>query len=92
VEAPIDLVHATREIPFMSSTEIRKRITGGFQPFVIRTLDGREFKVPHPEFIAVGKYGVAVVDDDGDINSIAYLHIASIKDLILRSKKPRKAA
>lgn len=76
----------------MSIAEIRKRITGGFQPFVIRTSDGREFKVPHPEFIMLAKYAVAVVDDDGDINTISLLHIASIKDLAVRGKKSNQAA
>jgi hypothetical protein len=59
--------------------EIRKRMIGEFQPFLLRTSDGREFKVPHREFILVGKYSVAVMDDDGDINDIAALHIASVK-------------
>ena len=75
----------------MSIAEIRKRITGGFQPFVIRTSDGREFKVPHPEFVVIGKYAIAVVDDDGHINTIAPLHIASIKDLTGRSKSGKQA-
>ena len=47
----------------MIVAEIRKRITGGFRPFVIRTSDGREFKVPHPEFLAIGKHAVGIVDD-----------------------------
>ncbi len=72
--------------------EIRRRIPGGFQPFLIRTSDGREFKVPHPEFIALGKYAIAVTDDEGVINTIALLHVASIKDLLVRTKKPRQAA
>jgi hypothetical protein len=72
--------------------EIRKRMTGGFQPFLIRTSDGREFKVPHPEFVALGKYAIAVADDEGVINTIAILHIASIKDLALRGRKPNQAA
>lgn len=46
----------------MVVSDTRKRITGGFQPFLFRTSDGREFKVPHPEFIIVGKHSVAVVD------------------------------
>ncbi len=71
--------------------QIRKRLTGGFQPFVIRTSDGREFKVPHPEFIAVGRYAVAVVDADGDIDTIAALHIASIRDLTGRRSGGRAA-
>lgn len=71
---------------------IRKRLTGGFQPFVIRTSDGREFNVPHPEFIAVGKYEVAVVDRDGHIDTLAPLHIVSIKSLTGRGRKNRQAA
>jgi hypothetical protein len=63
----------------MSIDKIRKRLTGGFRPFVLRTSDGREFPVPHPEFIAVGKSDVAVVDKSGDINVLEALHIASIK-------------
>ena len=46
---------------------------------MIRTSDGREYSVPHPEFIAVGKSDVAVVDKDGDIDVLDALHIVSIK-------------
>ena len=63
----------------MSIDKIRKRLTGGFRPFVLRTSDEREFPVPHPEFIAVGKLDVAVVDKSGDINVLEALHIVSIK-------------
>ena len=72
--------------------DIRKRMVGGFQPFVVRTSDGREFKVPHPEFIALAPNAIAVVDDEGSINTIALLHIASIKDLVGRGKSPKHAA
>jgi hypothetical protein len=75
----------------MNLEVIRKRMIGGFQPFVIRTSDGRELKVPHLEFIMVGRYAVAVVDADGDIDTIAALHIASIKDLTGR-RSGRRAA
>ena len=76
----------------MDLDQIRKRLTGGFRPFIIRTSDGREFRVPHPEFIAVGKYAVAVVDHDGYIDNIAPLHIASIRDLTGRRKNGKRAA
>ena len=59
--------------------KIRKHLTGGFRPFVLRTSDGREFNIPHPEFIAVGASDVAVVDKQGDINLLEVLHIVSIK-------------
>ena len=71
----------------MSIDKIRKRLTGGFRPFVLRTSDGREFPVPHPEFFAVGKSDVAVVDKTGDINVLEALHIVSIK-----TPKARNAA
>jgi hypothetical protein len=76
----------------MTLEQIRKRLTGGFQPFVIRTSDGREFKVPHPEFVMVGKFEVAVVDSDGHIDTIAPLHITSIKSLTGRSRIGKRAA
>lgn len=71
----------------MNLDKIRKQLTGGFRPFVIRTSDGREFDVPHPEFIAVGKGDIAVVDKDGDINVLDSLHIVSLNSL----KTPAKA-
>ncbi len=68
----------------MNVEQIRKRLTGGFRPFLIRTSDGREYPVPHPEFIAVGKHSVAVVDKDGYIDSLDPLHIVSVKDIVAR--------
>jgi hypothetical protein len=63
----------------MNVDKIRKRLTGGFRPFVLRTSDGRQYQVPHPEFIALGKYDVVVVDRSGDIDILDPLHIVSIK-------------
>lgn len=87
----IDSTDFRADVLDMNLDLIRKKLSGGFQPFIIRTSDGREFKVPHPEFIMVGKYAVAVVDADGDIDTIAALHIASIKDLTGR-RSGRRAA
>jgi hypothetical protein len=87
----IDSSHLREDVFDMNLDLIRKRVIGGFRPFVIRTSDRREFKVPHPEFIAVGKYAVAVVDADGDIDTIAALHISSIKDLPGRRSSRRAA-
>jgi len=72
----------------MNVDKIRKRMAGGFRPFILRTSDGHEFEVPHPEFIALGKYDVAVVDKEGDINLVDSLHIVSIKT----SKSPNGAS
>ena len=66
----------------MNADKIRKRLVGGFRPFIVRTSDGREFKVPHPEFLMVTPRGdVVVVDEDGDANVLDALHIVSVKEL-----------
>ena len=75
----------------MNLDKIRKKLSGGFRPFLIRTSDGREFAVPHPEFIAVGKYEVAVVDKDGDIDLLDPLHIVSLRSLVGRGSAGKPA-
>ncbi|MBI4326117.1 MAG: hypothetical protein HY674_12755 [Chloroflexi bacterium] len=68
----------------MNVEQIRKRLSGGFRPFLIRTSDGREYPVPHPEFIAVGRHSIAVVDKVGYIDSLDPLHVVSVKDMVAR--------
>ena len=70
----------------MNVEKIRKRLTGGFRPFVLRTSDGREFQIPHPEFIAFNKYDVVVVNPNGEIDILDALHIVSIKLIKPESK------
>jgi hypothetical protein len=73
----------------MNIEKIRKYVTGGFRPFSIRTSDGRKFPVPHPEFIALGKSDVVVVDKRGDIHILETLHIASLKVLKAGNGAPK---
>ena len=67
--------------------KIRKRITGGFKPFLILTSDGNSYEVPHPEFILFGKSAVAVTDHEGDIAVLDLLHIVGLKDIPSARKK-----
>ena len=69
-----------RKCWLVNAQQIRKRLEGGFRPFVIRTSDGRDYPVPHPDFIAVGQHGVAVIDPDGYVDRLDPLHIASVRD------------
>jgi hypothetical protein len=66
--------------------ELKKRLTGGFRPFAIRTADGQEFVIPHPAFILVGKYSVAVLDKQGFINNLDPVHIVSARELSKRKR------
>jgi len=65
--------------------EVKKKVSGGgFRPFSLRTTDG-QFEVPHPEFILIGKYSIAVLDKQGFINNIDPLHIVSARELSRRN-------
>ena len=63
----------------MNVEKIRRRLSGGFRPLSLRTSDGREFDIPHPEFVAIGKNDVVVVNQEGDIDILDPLHIVSVK-------------
>ena len=66
-----------------------RRLRGGFRPFVIRSTDGCAYAVPHPEFIAVGRRAVVVVDEEGYPVYVDPLHIVSIDEKTAR-KNGRK--
>lgn len=69
----------------MNLAEIKKRLSGGFRPFAIRTTDGQEFEIPHPEFMLIGKYSIAVRDKQGFISTLDPLHIVSTRELSRRN-------
>ena len=66
----------------MNLQPIRQRISGGgFRPFALRTSDGREYAVRHPEMVLVAPRSLALVDRDGEIVTLDALHIVAIKNL-----------
>lgn len=70
----------------MNARELEERVSGGgFRPFAMRTTDGPEFEVPHPEFILIGKYSIAILDKHGFINNIDPPHVVSARDLSRRN-------
>lgn len=62
---------------------IRQRLTGN-KPLAIRTSDGKEFIVPHPEFVLVGRHNIVIEDDKGLLDIIDPLHVVSIRPGIRR--------
>ena len=69
---------------------IRQRLTGGFRPFALRTSDGHEYSVAHPEFVLLGPHSLAVLDADGEIVTLDPLHIVAIKGLPAKKNGPRE--
>ncbi len=72
----------------MNSERIRERLVNGFRPFVLELSSGKRLRVPHPEFIMVGKNVVAVMGENDSVTTADALHIVSITDLpSLRRRK-----
>lgn len=69
----------------MNIERIRKKVTNGFKPFRICLTDGRKISVPHPEFIAVGRSIVIVVDKNDDAITIDPLHIMALEEKFAKS-------
>src|SRR5438067_13706927 len=76
----------------MNVERIRLRVSGGgFHPFALRTSDGREYAVRHPEMLLIAPRSLAVVDPDGEIVTLDALHIVAIKNLRAKPMAPRSA-
>jgi len=74
----------------MNMKRVRQRLAGGFRPFCLRTSDGHEYAVPHPEFVLIGENSLAVLDADREVATLDPLHIVAIKDLPRSKAAPRK--
>ncbi len=72
----------------MNRELIRQQLTGR-GPFTIRTSDGKEYSVPHPEFVLIGRYNIVVENKEGAFDIIDPLHVVSIRPGFRR--KPHKA-
>lgn len=73
----------------MNRELIRRHLTGP-GPFLIRTSDGKEFPVPHPEFVLIGHHNIVIEDAKGLLDIIDPLHVVSIRPKARR--KNHKAA
>ena len=65
----------------MNTEQIRLRLRCGFKSFVLHFSDGRKFRIPHPEFILVGKGLVAVLREDDLVETLEPLRIVSLEEL-----------
>ena len=65
----------------MTVEQIRKAYQARpFKPFTLRTGGGREYHVPHPEFMLITPPGrtIIVVDQDGAVDLIDLLLVESL--------------
>jgi hypothetical protein len=65
----------------MNLNRIRERLENGFKPFVLELSSGKRVRVPHPDFIALGKGVVAVVGENDSVTTVDALHITAIEEV-----------
>jgi hypothetical protein len=73
----------------MNLERIRERLQNGFKPFVLELSSGKRVKVPHPDFISIGKSVVVVIGPNDSITSANALHLVSLEDTPI-SKRHKK--
>jgi hypothetical protein len=64
----------------MDIEKIRKKLNNGFRKFTLCLSNGRRLTVPHPDFIAVSRKVVVVIDKSERVHTISPLHIVSIEE------------
>ena len=71
----------------MNVERIRRRLYGGgFKPFRLCLSDGTKIRVPHPEFVALGRNVVLAVDAKDRTYILDPLHIVALEDVHRRTK------
>ena len=60
--------------------QIRNRLHNGFHPFTLELSNGKKFRVPHEDFIALHPKAVVVIDQKGISHTINPLHIVSLDE------------
>ena len=62
----------------MNVETIRKRMSKQ-GPFIVRTSDGEQYTVLHPEFFWVGHHNLVIEDENGGVDVIDPLHVVAIR-------------
>ena len=69
--------------------EIRKHLDATpFVPFVIKTSDGKQYRVKHPDFVAISPKGgrVVVFADEEASTTLSALHMVAVEPQHPRSR------
>ena len=62
--------------------EVRKLMnTEPFAPFFVKTLDGKQHRVKHPDYVAISPKGgrITLYDDEETTTTLSALHIVGVE-------------
>ena len=70
----------------MTRAQVRSAIDSGV-PFVLRMADGKEYKVPHPDYISMSPTGtfVTVYDDEGRFFVLPLITMTGLASIVTES-------
>ncbi len=59
-----------------------------FAPFMVKTSDGRQYRVKHPDYVAISPKGgsITLFDDEEVTTTLSTVHIVAVELLRTRSK------
>ena len=69
--------------------EVRKLMNAEpFVPFFVKTSDGKQYRVKHPDYVAISPKGgrVTLYDDEETTTTLSALHIVGVELLRVRSR------
>ena len=69
--------------------EVRKRLHAApFQPFMVKTSDGKQYRVRHPDYAAISPKGGRLVlfADEETTTTVSALHIVAVEALPVKSR------
>jgi hypothetical protein len=88
LDALIDGQLARWQFPHMTD-EVRKLMNAEpFRPFFVKTSDGKQYRVRHPDFVAISPKGgrVTVYADEETSTTLSALHIVAVELLGARGR------
>jgi hypothetical protein len=59
-----------------------------FAPFMVKTSDGKQYRVKHPDYVAISPKGgrITLYDDEETTTTVSALHMVAVEVLRTRSK------
>jgi hypothetical protein len=73
----------------MSTQDIRQAVLQRpFVPFTLRMNDGRSFHIPHPEYVAVSRRTVMVIDERSEVG--VYVQPTLIASMRFENSRKKK--
>ncbi|HEX8296899.1 MAG TPA: hypothetical protein VF593_11395 [Chthoniobacteraceae bacterium] len=72
--------------------EVRKLMNAEpFRPFFVKTSGGKQYRVKHPDYLAISPKGgrLSLFDDEETTTTISALHIVSVEHLPLKTRNAK---